>query len=271
VETVAETAKPNAVGVGAAWDGENGDALDGLRVSVVIPARNEAANLPTVLASLPEDVYEVVLVDGGSTDGTAEVAQRCRADVRVLEQKGSGKGDALLQGFAAARGDIIVMFDGDGSAKGDEIPRFVQALKDGADLAKGSRFTGGGGSADITFMRRLGNRFFRTTVNMFFGTRYTDLCYGYNAIWARSLRRLTLECDGFEFEALLNIRAARAGLDVREVPSYEDLRLYGTSNLNCVRDGLRILWVIVRERLSPNGELRQPVSADEAAPSATKA
>ena len=228
METVAETAKPISAGVGAGFDSESGDGLEGVRVSVVIPARNEAANLPTVLASLPEDVFEIVLVDGGSTDGTAEVAQSCRADVRVLEQEGSGKGDALLQGFAAARGNIIVMFDGDGSAKGDEIPHFVHALKDGADLAKGSRFTGGGGSADITFARRLGNRFFRTTVNMLFGTRYTDLCYGYNAIWTRSLRRLSLECDGFEFEALLNIRAARAGLDVREVPSYEDLRIHGT-------------------------------------------
>ena len=173
METVAETAKPISAGVGAGFDSESGDGLEGVRVSVVIPARNEAANLPTVLASLPEDVFEIVLVDGGSTDGTAEVAQSCRADVRVLEQEGSGKGDALLQGFAAARGNIIVMFDGDGSAKGDEIPHFVHALKDGADLAKGSRFTGGGGSADITFARRLGNRFFRTIVNMLFGTRYT--------------------------------------------------------------------------------------------------
>jgi len=272
VETAAETARSFVEAIGAAGDRGDGSGLDGVRVSVVIPARNEAANLPTVLASLPDDIFEVVLVDGGSTDGTAEVAQQCRADVRVFEQEGSGKGDALLQGFAAARGNIIVMFDGDGSAKGDEIPRFVQALKDGADLAKGSRFMDGGGSADITFTRRLGNRFFRTTVNMLFGTKYTDLCYGYNAMWTRSLRRLSLECDGFEFEALLNIRAARAGLDVREVPSYEDLRLHGTSNLNVIRDGLRILWVIVRERFSASEAAWQRVPAEETtpAPSVTK-
>jgi glycosyltransferase involved in cell wall biosynthesis len=241
------------------------------RVSVVIPARNEAANLPTVLASLPEDIFEVVLVDGHSTDGTADVARRCYPGVVVVEQSGRGKGDAMLQGFAAATGDIIVMFDGDGSAKGEEIPRFVQALLEGADLAKGSRFTPGGGSADITPIRRLGNRFFRGTVNMLFGTRYTDLCYGYNAAWAQSVKRLDLACDGFEFETLLNIRAAQAGLDVREVPSYEDVRLHGASNLNAVRDGLTILRVILRERFIRRQPTALRPALDEPVPGAVEA
>jgi glycosyltransferase involved in cell wall biosynthesis len=222
--------------------------VTGPRVSIVIPARDEAANLPAVLASIPEDIFEIVLVDGASTDGTPEVARACRPEIRVVEQTGQGKGDALLTGFAAARGDVIVMFDGDGSAKADEIPRFVKALEEGADLAKGSRFMQGGGSADITPIRRLGNMFLRGAVNRLFKTRYTDLCYGYNAIWARCLPDLHLTCTGFEFESLLNIRAARAGLEVREVPSYEEPRLHGTSNLNAVRDGLRILRVILRER-----------------------
>jgi glycosyltransferase involved in cell wall biosynthesis len=222
--------------------------VTGPRVSIVIPARDEAANLPAVLGSIPEDIFEIVLVDGASTDGTPEVARACRPEIRVVEQTGQGKGDALLTGFAAARGDVIVMFDGDGSAKADEIPRFVKALEEGADLAKGSRFMQGGGSADITPIRRLGNMFLRGAVNRLFKTRYTDLCYGYNAIWARCLPDLHLACTGFEFESLLNIRAARAGLEVREVPSYEEPRLHGTSNLNAVRDGLRILRVILRER-----------------------
>jgi glycosyltransferase involved in cell wall biosynthesis len=218
------------------------------RVSVVIPARDEAAYLPTVLASLPDDVFEIVLVDGASTDGTPDVARACRPEVRAIEQTAKGKGDALIQGFAAARGDIIVMFDGDGSASAEEIPRFVEALKAGADLAKGSRFIDGGGSADITLIRRLGNVFLRGTVNRLFKTKYTDLCYGFNAIWARCLPELGLDCRGFEFESLLNIRAACAGLEIREVPSYEERRLNGASNLNAVRDGLRILRLILRKR-----------------------
>jgi glycosyltransferase involved in cell wall biosynthesis len=229
-------------------------------VSVVIPARDEAANLPAVLADLPKDVFEIVLVDGASTDGTVDVARACRPDIRVIHQVGRGKGDAMLRGFAAAQGDIIVMLDGDGSARADEIPRFVKALEEGADLAKGSRFIDGGGSADITPLRRFGNRFLRGTVNLLFKTSYTDLCYGYNAVWARSLPQLCLNCTGFEFESLLNIRAARARLDVREVPSYEDPRLNGQSNLHAFRDGFRILAVILLERLG-HSDFHSPVGS----------
>lgn len=130
-------------------------AVTGPRVSIVIPARDEAANLPEVLGSIPEDIFEIVLVDGASTDGTPEVARACRPEIRVVEQTGQGKGDALLTGFAAARGDVIVMFDGDGSAKADEIPRFVKALEEGADLAKGSRFMQGGDRETRTLYRQL--------------------------------------------------------------------------------------------------------------------
>jgi glycosyltransferase involved in cell wall biosynthesis len=217
-------------------------------VSVVIPALNEAENLPSVLATIPEDVFEIVLVDGASTDETIDVALRCRPDVRIVVQDASGKGNALACGFAAATGDIIVMFDADGSANGAEIPRFVKALQEGADLAKGSRFMGGGGSADITVLRSLGNRVLRSLVNLLFKTRYTDLCYGYNAFWRRCLPHLCLDCDGFEVETLLNIRAARTNLRVREVPSYEERRLHGQSHLRIIRDGFRILRIILRER-----------------------
>jgi glycosyltransferase involved in cell wall biosynthesis len=235
-------------------------------VSVVIPARDEAPNLPAVLADIPKDIFEVVLVDGASTDGTIDVARDSRPDVRVIHQSGRGKGDAMLRGFAAAKGDIIVMLDGDGSARADEIPRFVKALEEGADLAKGSRFLDGGGSADITRLRRLGNRFLRGTVNLLFKTSYTDLCYGYNAAWARCLPQLGLDCAGFEFESLLNIRAARARLDVREVPSYEERRLHGTSNLHPFRDGFRILGVILRERFAPPDSSRPTRRPDEFEP-----
>ena len=84
------------------------------------------------------------------------------------------------------------MFDADGSADPAEIPRFVEALVEGADFAKGSRFRPGGGSADITAVRRLGNRFLHTWMNVSFRTRFTDLCYGYNAFWADLIPLLDL-------------------------------------------------------------------------------
>src|SRR5688572_31381819 len=117
-------------------------------VTVVIPTLNEAKNLPLVLAEIPAE-YEVVIVDGWSTDGTAEVARQVRPDAHILRQRRKGKGDALARGFASATGDIVVMLDADGSADPKEIPRFVEALVGGADFAKGSRFMPGGGSSDI--------------------------------------------------------------------------------------------------------------------------
>lgn len=218
------------------------------RVSVVIPALNEAANLPHVLSRLPKGIFEVVLVDGNSTDGTVEVAQELFPTVRIVGQDRRGKGNALSCGFAACRGDIIVTLDADGSADPMEIPLFVRALRDGADFAKGSRYLAGGGSADITHFRNAGNQALGALVNALYGTRYTDLCYGYNAFWARCLPHLNVDCDGFEVETLLNIRVAKAGLQVAEVPSFEERRINGESNLHTVRDGFRVLRTILRER-----------------------
>ena len=125
-------------------------------VSIVMPVKNEAANLRIVLPELPP-VHEVILVDGNSDDGSVEVARELLPGIRVIGQTRVGKGNALACGFAAVTGDIIVMFDGDGSADPAEIPSFVNALLGGSDFAKGSRFTPGGRSDDITLVRRLGN------------------------------------------------------------------------------------------------------------------
>jgi RNA polymerase sigma factor (sigma-70 family) len=173
-------------------------------------------------------------------------------------------------------GDIIVMIDADGSTDGAEIIRFVGALATGADYAKGSRFSSSGGSDDITGLRRYGNRVLSRLVNWMFGTHFTDLCYGYNAFWARHLDAIEVsDCPGFEVEALMNIRAARAGLIIHEVPSHESPRIFGASNLHTVRDGWRILKVIVRERLGgPREGARRPaapVHAVAPVPSAVQA
>jgi glycosyltransferase involved in cell wall biosynthesis len=220
-------------------------------ITVVIPALNEAANLPHVLTRIPAIVDEIVLVDGHSDDDTVAVARMLRPDVRVVFQNGRGKGNALACGFAAASGDIIVMLDGDASNDPGEIPRFVEALLRGHDFAKGSRYKLGGSSSDITPIRALGNRVLGLAVNVLFRTRYTDLCYGYNAFWRHCLPHMSVTCDGFEVETLINVRVARAGLAVTEVASVEHPRLYGESKLSAVRDGLRILRMIVSERAVP--------------------
>jgi hypothetical protein len=217
------------------------------KVTVVVPAMNEERNIGHVLRRLPDDLHEVILVDGNSKDKTIEAAESAYPGIRVLTQAGRGKGDAFRTGFAAVTGNLVVMLDADGSADPAEIPRFIEALEAGADFAKGSRFLEGGGSADITRLRSLGNTFLSGTANLLHGTRFTDLCYGYNAFWARCLPFISLDVPGFEVETLINLRIASAGMKITEVPSYEADRLYGQSNLNTFRDGFRVLGTILRE------------------------
>lgn len=230
-------------------------------VSVVIPCLNEERNLTYVFSRLPREVDEVVVVDGGSVDRTVERARELCPSAMVINQTRKGKGNALACGFAACTSDIIVMLDADGSTDPAEIPRFVKVLMEGADFAKGSRFRPGGGSHDITRIRRLGNRGLSATVNTLFRTRFSDLCYGYNAFWRWIVPGLNLPRidapppadgdmlwgDGFEIETLMNIRAAALRLRVRELYSVESERLHGASNLSAIRDGNRVLLTILRE------------------------
>jgi glycosyltransferase involved in cell wall biosynthesis len=226
------------------------------RVSVVVPTLNESANLPIVFGLLPDGLHEVIVVDGRSIDDTVEVARQLRPDVRVVLESRKGKGAALQAGFAAATGDIIVMLDADGSADPAEIVDYVAALTDGADFAKGSRFLPGGGSSDITALRRAGNAVLCWVTNRMWGSEYSDLCYGYNAFWSHCLPVMDVDCDGFEVETLINIRIAEAGLNVAEVASFEFDRIHGESNLNAFRDGLRILRTMVTERLARSAARR---------------
>jgi len=219
-----------------------------LRISLIIPTLEEAENLNFVLPAIPNIVDELIIVDGGSTDSTVDVVRKLRPDAKIIIDTVPGKGNALRRGFETATGDILVMMDADGSMDPLDIGTFVAALEAGADVAKGSRFLQGGGSADMTILRRVGNRALTRAVRLTFGGRYSDLCYGYMAFWRHVLPTFDGDVKGFEIETFLNIRALAAGLRVVEVASFESARLFGESHLRTFRDGSRALITIGRER-----------------------
>ena len=239
--------------------------MHNVTVSVVIPALNEAQNLPYVLPRIPADVHEVILVDGHSIDDTVEIARVLLPTIKVVYQEGRGKGAALRTGFAAATGDVIVMLDADGSTDPGEIPAYVGALCAGFDFAKGSRFLQGGGTADMPIIRQLGNLSFVYLVHLLFGGRYSDLCYGYNAFWRRVLPTLEIDCDGFEVETLMNVRALRANLRIIEVPSFESKRVYGEGRLKAIPDGWRVIKTIFREFFNQRRPASEPATSLTAA------
>jgi glycosyltransferase involved in cell wall biosynthesis len=228
----------------------------GRTVTLVVPAMNEAANIPWVFERIPSCVSEVVLVDGYSTDDTVGAALRARPDTRIVRQHARGKGSALRCGFTAATGDYVVMIDADGSMDPLEIDTFLHALDNGYDFVKGSRYLPGGGSEDLTKLRNIGNFALKASVNMLFLVPFTDLCYGYVAFRRACLDQLCLTSHGFEIEAEMAIHAVKAELRIAEVPSNELCRRNGLSNLNTFRDGKRVLRTVVRERVSRR---RRPV------------
>ncbi len=233
----------------AMYDNQTWESLTSApTVSLIIPTLNEAENLPYVLNSIPDWVDEVVLVDGRSTDDTERVAKALRPDIKVIRVTTPGKGAALRAGLEGATGDFRITIDADGSMDGKELCGFRDALLDGAEYVKGSRFAPGAGSADITRFRRMGDRGICLLIQFLFGARYSDATYGYFAVRGDRVDHLGIDSDGFEVETLVGIRAHRAGLRIAEVPCFEAERIHGTSNLHALRDGLRIARTIAREK-----------------------
>ena len=216
-----------------------GEADTAVRVSVVIPTLNEEENLPYVFARLPARLHEVIVVDGHSIDHTVAIARKLRPDVRIVMQTGRGKGNALATGFR----DVPATSSSCSTPTGRPTP----ARSRGSSRRCAMALTSSRGralprveAARISPSREIGNRALGALVNALYRTSYTDLCYGYNAFWARCLPYMRVDCDGFEVETLINVRIAKAGLVVHEVPSHERPRLHGTSNLSAVRDGGRV-------------------------------
>lgn len=232
-----------------------------LPVSVVIPTWNEGANIGYVLAAMP-DVEELIIVDACSDDGTVETVRRYRPDATIVLQEPCGKGNAVRAGLEVATSTYIISMDADGSMDPREIPAFVALLENGHEVVKGSRGAVGGGSTDFTPLRRAGNFGLVSLYNVMFGTRLSDITFGFIGFRRDVLPRLGLYAEGFEIEVQMVTHAQLAGLTFAEVPCREADRLNGESHLNTFKDGSRVLKTILRARLSPGREWWRHIGAE---------
>lgn len=219
------------------------------KVSLVIPCLNEERGLRRILPAIPTAVDEIIIVDKQSKDGTLNVARWLCPDVVIVEQSSKGKGGALKEGLAVATGEIIVTMDGDGSMDPLDILDALRVLEEGDfDFVKGSRGLSPGGSADFTRIRHFGNAVLTLLANRLSNAAWTDITYGFNT-YHRNLIPVAMSLmDGFEFEIQFATRLQNCGYKVGEFASWESPRVGGESKLDSIRDGFRILSVLLAER-----------------------
>jgi glycosyltransferase involved in cell wall biosynthesis len=218
--------------------------FEDMKISVVIPTLNEEGNISKVLESLKEYVDEIIVVDGHSKDKTVEIAKNKGC---ILLYDDRGKGSALVKGMRNATGDIVIIMDADCSHISDEFILLIGGIKAGYDVCMGSRFLQGGGSDDISLIRKIGNKFFVSLVNFLWGMNYSDLCYGYRSFKKQAIEKLELVEEGFGIETEISIKVAKNNMRVLEVPSYEKKRDKGEGKLRALSDGWQILKRIMKE------------------------
>lgn len=223
------------------------------RVAAVIPVLDEAGAIGAVVGEIPREwIDEIIVVDGGSRDGTAAVAAGAGARVVVERRPGYGRACAVGAAEAVAQGaEILVFLDGDGGDRPEMIPSLLAPLLDaGADFAIGSRLRGRRERGSMGLHQILAGRLFGILTGLVCGVRYTDMC-ALRAIRVESLRRLDMRETTYGWNLEMQMRAARAGLKIREIPVPYRRRLAGRSKVagtvrGTLKAGFRLLVTFVR-------------------------
>ena len=225
-------------------------------VSVVIPVFNEEVTVGNVVTRTKNTLermgvsYEILVVDDGSLDRSADIAQQLEA--HVLRKAHQGKGFALRYGFMRAKGEVVVTLDADGSHKPEEIPMVLRYLvEDRADFVIGSRFSiSEDNKTKIPKINRAGNRLFNDLIWYLTGALTSDSQSGFRAIRSSLIKRMKLSCRGYEVESEMLVKALKMGAKVAETPISFDQRTVGRSKLDPIKDGARILYAIIASYLS---------------------
>jgi glycosyltransferase involved in cell wall biosynthesis len=222
-----------------------------MRVSFLIPAYNEAANIAEVLErvdALPFD-KQVIVVDDGSTDGTAEIAERHNG-VMLLRQPNRGKGAAIRHAIEHIDGDIAVIQDADMEYDPAEVPALIEPIEQGhADVVYGSRLTGGRPQRAYMFWHLVGNKFLSLLTGVLYNTTLSDMETGYKAFRSEVLRSLDLRQSDFSIEPEITAKVCLRNLRVYELPISYYGRTYAEGKKITWVDGFRAVWVLIATRI----------------------
>lgn len=222
-----------------------------MKVTLLIPIINELQGMKEILPRIQKDwVDEIIVVDGGSTDGGYEYAKE-HSHIIALKQKSRGLFNSYVEGAEIALGDVIITFSPDGNSVPERIPDLVRKIKEGYDMVIVSRYYQGAKSEDDNLITAFGNWFFTQTINLLFRGHYTDSLVIFRA-WRKDLLE-KLNINGIPqtgFEPTMSIRCAKDRLKVAEIPGDEPDRIDGLGKVNHFYAGLSILSVITKEFFS---------------------
>jgi glycosyltransferase involved in cell wall biosynthesis len=220
-----------------------------MSVTLIAPTWNEIEAVKVVLPQLRSEwVDEIIIVDGGSTDGTVEF---CRSNgFRVHSQRARGYGAALREAIEVSKGDYIIEFQPDGNSLPSRIPAMVAKIEEGYDLVVGSRYVGGATSYDDDRLTKIGNRIFTWLVNLLFRAHYTDVLIGFRIFRRDAFEALQIDTNGLAWAIQLPIRFAKKGFRIAEIAADEPARIGGVRKMRPFKHGFEFLLVMLREALT---------------------
>lgn len=219
-----------------------------MKISAVIPTLEEAGCIEKVLSEIPKDIVdEIIVVDGYSKDGTADIVRKL--GYKVLMQEGQGYGNAFIQGAKAAGGDVVVLMDADGSQDPKDIPKLIKKLNEGYDCVFASRYTIESHSEDDTFVRSFGNWLITLLVNVLFHIHTSDSLFLFIAIRKHVFLKLDLVSSGFDFCIEVLVKSYANKFKLSEIPSTEKKRYSGESKVRALLHGFKIIKAIFYWRI----------------------